>query len=129
MSWSSRKQNVVALSSCEAEYIFGCHAACQGVWLKELMKELGVVEDSPVLLKMDNTSAMNLAKNPVSHGRSKHIEVRYHFLRDMVTKGKIELIYCKTDYQLADLFTKALKFDRFEVLRKEIGALPLDNLI
>ncbi|XP_047168303.1 secreted RxLR effector protein 161-like [Vigna umbellata] len=105
ISWSSKKQFVVALSSCEAEYIAGCYAACQGIWLSELLKELKILKENSMQVRMDNTSAINLARNPVSHGRSKHIEVKYHFLRDMVNKGRVELAYCKTDLQLVDLFT------------------------
>ncbi|BAT90088.1 hypothetical protein VIGAN_06126200 [Vigna angularis var. angularis] len=121
ISWCSKKQPVVALSSCEAEYIAGSYAACQGVWLEEILKELMIPVTTPLLLKIDNVSAINLSKNPVSHGRSKHIEVRYHFLRDMVNKGRIALTYCNTEAQLADIFTKAVKINRFEWLRKEIG--------
>lgn len=79
-------------------------------------------------LKMDNTSAINLARNLVSHGRSKHIEVNYHFLRDIVNKGRIELSYSKTSEQWVDLFTKALAVDKFEAMRKEIGIVSLEYL-
>ncbi|WVY96775.1 hypothetical protein V8G54_028926 [Vigna mungo] len=99
ISWCSKKQSIFALSSCEAKYIAGCYVACKGIWLKELLVELKVVMESPVKLRMDNTSAINLARNHVSHGRSKHIEVKYHFLRDMVTRGNIEPLYCKTAEQ------------------------------
>ena len=71
-----------------------------------------------VELLVDNKSAIDLAKNPVSHGRSKHIETKFHFLRDQVNKGKIDLKHCKTDLQVADIMTKALKIDRFKMLRK-----------
>lgn len=74
-------------------------------------------------LRLDNTYAINLARNPVSHRRSKHIEVKYHFLRDTVNRGRIELSSFKTIEQWADLFTKALTCDRFEFLRKEIGVV------
>lgn len=70
---------------------------------------------------MDNTSTISLAKNLVSHGRSKHIDVKYHFLRDMVNKGKIDLKYCRTELQLAYIFTKALNRERFKFLRSNIG--------
>lgn len=128
VSWSSKKQSVVALSSCEAEYVSGCYAACQRVWLEELLRELQMILEKPVKLKMDNTSAINLARNPVSHGRSKHIEVRFHFLRDIVNKERIELCYCKATEQLADLFTKPLAADKFEVMREKIGIVSLKDL-
>lgn len=79
-------------------------------------------------LKMNNTSAMSLAENPISHGRSKHIDVKYHFLCDMVNKGSVDLKYCKTESQLADLFTKALNQNRFGFLISEIGVFPIGGL-
>lgn len=82
----------------------------------------------PIQLMVDNKSAINLAKNPVSHGRSKHIETRFHFLRDQVNKGRLEVIYCPTDLQKADIFTKPLKIGRFEQLRKELCVVSLENL-
>ncbi|BAT79877.1 hypothetical protein VIGAN_02281800 [Vigna angularis var. angularis] len=77
---------------------------------------------------MDNTSAINLANNPVKHGRSKHIEVKYHFLRDMVNKERIELSHCKTEEQLADVFTKALTGERFDFLKRRIGVVSLNEV-
>ena len=71
-----------------------------------------------VELLVDNKSAIDLAKNPISHGRSKHIETKFRFLRDQVNNGKIDLKHCKTDLQVADIMTKALKIDRFKMLRK-----------
>ncbi|CAL0321854.1 unnamed protein product [Lupinus luteus] len=127
ISWCSCKQKVVALSSCEAEYISACYAACQAIWLEELLAEMRM-KTSSLELKLDNISAINLAKNPVSHGRSKHIEVRFHYLRELVSKEKLKLVYCRTDDQLADLFTKPLKPERFENLKKEIGVVSLKNM-
>lgn len=74
---------------------------------------------------VDNKSAIDLAKNPVSHGRSKHIETKYHFLRDQVSKEKIKLQHCGTDLQIADVFTKPLKADRFKTLKKMMNVLVL----
>lgn len=99
ISWSSKKQSVVALSSCEAEYIAACSAACQALWLRSLLEEMHLWSGGVMQLLVDNQSAINLAKNPISHGRSKHIETKYHFLRDQVTKGKLELIFVKSELQ------------------------------
>lgn len=82
MSWSSKKQKVVALSSCEAEYIVASLGACQALWLETLMEEMLLQVPKPMKLLIDNQSAIDLAKHPVAHGRSKHIETRLHFLRD-----------------------------------------------
>ncbi|GAU26253.1 hypothetical protein TSUD_224440 [Trifolium subterraneum] len=82
ISWCSRKEPVVALSTCEAEYIAASLSACQGVWLSNLIDEISNVKCDSVILKVDNMSAINLAKNPIAHGRSKHIELRFHYLRE-----------------------------------------------
>jgi hypothetical protein len=128
ISWCSKKQNVVALSTCEAEYISACNAACQGIWLQSLLQEMMIDVDEEIELRVDNKSAINLAKNPIAHGRSKHIETKFHFLRDQVTKGKIKLVYCKTEAQGADIFTKPLKIERFKDLRKMLNVQSLENL-
>lgn len=128
ISWCSKKQNVVALSSCEAEYIAGSFAACQAMWLVELLQSLKVTIKTPLELRIDNISAINLSKNPVSHGRNKHIEVRFHFLKDLVNKEKISVVHYKTNNQLADGLTKAVKNERFDALRKLIGVISLKHL-
>jgi hypothetical protein len=128
ISWSSKKQNVVALSTCEAEYISACYAACQGIWLQSLLHEMKIDIDDEVELMVDNKSAINLAKNPIAHGRSKHIETKFHFLRDQVSKGRIKLVYCKTEDQIADVLTKPLKIERFKVMRKLLNMHSLDTL-
>ena len=87
ITWTSKKQKMVALSSCEAEYIAATSAACQGIWLGRLLKELHGKEVNPVRLNIDNKSAIALAKNPVHHDRSKHIDMRFHFIRECVQKG------------------------------------------
>jgi hypothetical protein len=84
--------------------------------------------DEEIELRVDNKSAINLTKNPITHGRSKHIETKFHFLRDQVTKGKIKLVYCKTEAQVADVFTKPLKIQRFKDLRKMLNVQSLENL-
>ncbi|WVZ19173.1 hypothetical protein V8G54_006495 [Vigna mungo] len=121
VSRSSKKQTIVALSSSKAEYVAGCGALCQGIWLCEILKHLRTQYEESFELRMDNTSAMSLAKNPISHGRSTHIDVKFHFLREMVNQGKVVLKYCKIESQLADLFTKALNQTRFEFLISEVG--------
>ena len=92
-----------------------------------LLEELRIME-SKMKLFVDNKSAINLANHPMCHSLSKHIERRYHFLRDQVNKEKLEIKYCKTEVQLADIFTKPLKKVRFEELKKGIGMRSLDNM-
>jgi len=80
ISWCTKKQPVTALSSREVEYIANTFAACQAIWLDNVMKELNCEVEKPLKLKIDNRSAINLAENPIAHGRSKHIETRFHFI-------------------------------------------------
>ncbi|GAU31439.1 hypothetical protein TSUD_222100 [Trifolium subterraneum] len=128
VSWCSKKQSVIALSSCEAEYVAGSLAACQANWLQSLLSEMKIIDNITVMLKIDNKSAINLAKNPVSHGKSKHIETRFHFLRDQINKGKLSLEYFSTNDQQADILTKVVKRDQFLKLRREMGIVSFDSL-
>uniref|UniRef100_A0ACD5Y6T1 Uncharacterized protein n=1 Tax=Avena sativa TaxID=4498 RepID=A0ACD5Y6T1_AVESA len=108
VSWLSQKQKVVALSSCEAEYIAATTAACQGIWLGRLLADLTGSEFEQITLNIDNQSAISLCKNPVFHERSKHIETRYHFIREKVEEGVVAVEYIGTNDQLADILTKPL---------------------
>ena len=128
VSWSSKKQNSVALSTAEAEYIAAENCCAQLLWMKQTLKDFNV-SLSQVPLLCDNESAIKLANNPVQHQRSKHIEVRHHFLRDYVEKKDIQLCYCKTDDQLADIFTKPLDESRFCKLRHELNIMDISNVI
>lgn len=92
ISWSSKKQPIVMLSTTEAEFVAATMCACQGLWLKKILKEFGQVE-SCIYINCDNSSTIKLSKNPVLHGRSKHIDVRYHFLRDLTNEGSIALVH------------------------------------
>jgi hypothetical protein len=123
ITWQSSKQKVVALSSCEAEYIAAATAACQGVWLARLLSDMIGLESGAPELRVDNQSAITLSKNPVFHERSKHIETRFHFIRECIEKNKINLVYTATDTQLADILTKALGRVRFLELCARIGIL------
>nr|KYP41412.1 Copia protein [Cajanus cajan] len=128
ISWCSRKQSVVALSSCEAEYIAASMGACQALCLETLLEELKTGTEEGMLLMVDNKSTINLAKNPVAHGRSKHIETRFHFLRDQISKRKLKLEFCRSESQIADILTKPLKEERFEELRNKLGVKCIGKL-
>ena len=93
-----------------------------------MLDELKFEAKKPIKLLIDNKSAINLAKNPVSHGRSKHIETRFHFLREQVNNGKLEMTYCSTETQLADILTKAIRPDRFVKLIIELVVISCDDL-
>lgn len=97
ISWSSRKQSSMALLSCETEYVLASYVACQATWIEILLEELKIMEPRKMKLFVNNKSTIDLANHLVCHGRSKHIDMRYHFRRDQINKGKLELYYCKTE--------------------------------
>ncbi|KAD6795802.1 hypothetical protein E3N88_06698 [Mikania micrantha] len=121
VSWSSRKQASVALSSSEAEYISATAAACQGIWLRRILSDLGIDQTGPTIILCDNKSAINLSKNPIMHSRSKHIELKHHFIRDLVKQEAIQLEFCGTNEQLADMLTKAISKEKFVFFRQQVG--------
>jgi len=91
ITWSSKKQSIIALSSCEAKYIALTIASAQALWLRKLLDEIGEKQHGPITLYYDNQSAIQLAHNPIHHSRSKHFQLNYHFIHDMVEKDQIEL--------------------------------------
>jgi hypothetical protein len=111
ISWSSRKQRTVALSTTEAEYMAITEARKEIVWLQRLLQEIGRVPESngpTSLLLSDNQGAISLAKNPKFHQRTKHIDTRYHFIRELVKMNVVNLEYCPTTEMVADCLTKAM---------------------
>lgn len=129
ISWTSQKQRVVALSSCEAEYMAATLAACQSIWLRGLLEEISGQKIGPVILHVDNKSAIELMKNPVLHGRSKHIDVRFHFIRECIESGKLIVKHVVTLEQRADILTKALGRVKFEEMRVVIGVKDLTGML
>ncbi len=116
VSWSSKKQTSIALSSTEAEYISGAHAAKEAVWLRQLLSKLSFNTLSPTVLHIDNQSTIMIAKNPEFHDCTKHINVHYHFLWQVIEDGMVELCYIPTGDQVADMLTKGLppaSFNKF----------------
>ncbi|KAL3006578.1 hypothetical protein AAZX31_08G286300 [Glycine max] len=127
VSWHSKKQNSVALSTTEAEYISTGSCYAQILWMKQQLSDYGLMLDH-IPIRCDNTSAINLSKNPILHSRTKHIEIRHHFLRDHVQKGDCVLEFVDTKNQLADIFTKTLLKENFFAIRRELGLIDLNNL-
>ncbi|WVZ89246.1 hypothetical protein U9M48_035672 [Paspalum notatum var. saurae] len=119
VSWSSRKQASVALSTTEAEYIVAASCCSQLLWMKATLSDFSL-KYGRIPLLVDSTSAISIAKNPVLHSSTKHIDVRFHFLSDHYEKGDIDLIHIVSANQLADIFTKPLEFDAFTRLRGDI---------
>ena len=125
ISWCSKKQTSVALSTAEAEYMAAAACCSQVLWMSQQLKDIGY-NYRKIPIRCDNTSAISIAKNPVQHSRTKHIEVRHHFIRDHVEKEDVCVEYVETEFQLADIFTKPLPFARFDFIRMSIGMLQLD---
>ncbi|GJY55021.1 copia protein [Tanacetum coccineum] len=120
VSWSSKKQDCTAMSSAEAEYVSLSACCAQVIWMRTQLLDYGF-HYHKILIYCDSKSAIAISCNPVQHSRTKHINIRYHFIKEHVEKGTIELYFVGTEYQLADLFTKALPKERFEFLVHKIG--------
>ncbi|KAK6160850.1 hypothetical protein DH2020_004231 [Rehmannia glutinosa] len=125
VSWFSKKQNSIATSTAEAEYIVAGSCCAQVLWMRQQLRDYDVEEEREIPIMCDNTSAIAITQNPVLHSRTKHIDVRYHFIRDHVEKKDITLEYISTDKQLADMFTKPLCESRFVELKNELGLIEL----
>lgn len=121
ISWLSQKQSIVAQSTAEAEYVTMWSAAKQAVWLCRFLNELGLYCSEPLTIFGDNQAAITMSKNPVNFKRSKHIDVKYYFVRQCVDNGETLIIYCPTEEMLADPLTKALPKVHFEYLRSKLG--------
>jgi len=128
LSWSSKKQPIVTLYTTEAEFVAASSCACQAIWLRRVLHHLGQTHEECTKLFCDNSSSIKLSKNPIMHGRCKHIDVRFHFLRDLTKDGVVELVHHKTEDQIADIFTKPLKLDSFCKLRAGLGICEFDSL-
>ncbi|GJR01694.1 ribonuclease H-like domain, reverse transcriptase, RNA-dependent DNA polymerase [Tanacetum coccineum] len=129
ISWSTQKQATVALSSCESEFIAATAAATQALWLKRLLSKLTHSQEEKVTIQVDNKSAIALMKNPVFHGRSKHIDTKYHFIRECVEKEDIQVEFINGEYQKADILTKALPKIKFLTMRQLIGLKDLRHSV
>jgi len=126
VSWSSKKQPTVTLSSMEAEYRGVAVVACEVVWLQKLLSDLGQSMDVPIVIYCDNISSILLANNSIYHVRTKHIEVHYHFIREKILAKEIDLIHVSTKNQVANIFTKALGTDKLKKFQKMFGVLKVD---
>lgn len=124
MSWSARKQKTVSRSSTESEYKALADTVAELTWLQTLLRELRVPVKSVPTLWCDNLGATYLSANPVFHARTKHVEVDFHFVREMVAQRKLSVQFISTDDQIADVFTKPLPLQRFLFLRSKLQVAP-----
>ena len=121
ISWSSKKQHIVALSSTEAEYITQTHVAKEALWLRSFLRELRSAPDDPLILNCDNQGAIALTKDNQFHVCTKHIDVCYHFIRKAVEDGKVTVQYILTGDNVSDIFTKPLTKAKFWELTELLG--------
>ncbi|GKD02126.1 hypothetical protein Tco_1177100 [Tanacetum coccineum] len=129
LRWSSKKKKCTAISSTEAEYIALSRCCAQILWMRSQLTDYGF-QFNKIPLYCDNKSAIALCCNNVQHSRAKHIDVRYHFIKEQVENGIVELYFVRTEYQLADIFTKPLPRERFNFLIEKLGmrSMSLETL-
>ncbi|KAH8944177.1 hypothetical protein BDL97_13G095100 [Sphagnum fallax] len=124
--WNSKKQPIVALSSTEVKYMGATMATCEVAWFRKVLGDLGLHVNIHVVIYCDNLSCIQLAKNSVFHAQTKHIEVHYHFIREKVLAGEINLIYVSTKDQVVDIFTKVLGAEKHRRFCNMLGMMELE---
>ena len=129
VTWSSRRQPIVALSTMESEYIAASDSTREAVWLRRLLEDLNTTQKEPTQLRCDNQSSILLARNPESHKGSKHIEVRFHYIREQILKKTISISYVDTQNQLADVLTKAIDLGNHDHCLKGCGVIEVPEAV
>ena len=120
-SWSSKKQETVAQSTAEEEFVVPTAAVNQALWLRKILMDLNLEQKESTEIFVDNQAAIAISHNPVFHGKTKHFNIKLFFLREVQKEEFVTLVYCKSEDQLADLFTKPLPISQFEFLRQKLG--------
>jgi hypothetical protein len=120
-TWLSKKQSIVTLSTCEAEYVAASWCVCHAIWLRNLLSKMELNQLGATVIQIDNKSAIELEKNLVNHERSKHIDVHFHFIRDHVKEGSVKLVHVASQDQVADIFTKPLSKVLLDKCKEMIG--------
>lgn len=123
ITWSTMKQPTISLSTTEVEYKEAIATTCEVVWLKRIMEDLKEEQKEAIKIHYDNQSIIQMMKNPVLHGRMKHIKIQHHFIRELVQKGDIKLIYSNREDQVAKIFTKSLSKIKHYRFRDMLGVL------
>ena len=129
ISWFSRKQPVVMISPAEAEYVVLTASTQEAVCLRRLLSDIKATPKTPTIIKEDNQGIIAIARNPISHARTKHINIKFHYVLETLYDGIIELEYCPTEQMTADILTKPLLYGRFEILRLEMGLKNLPSIM
>jgi hypothetical protein len=121
VSWSSKRQEIISLSTTESEYVAATHAAKEAMWLRTLISQVFGPLSGPTTLFSDNQSAIALAQDHQFHARTKHIDIRFHFIRWIIENGTLRLICCPTNNMIADTLTKALPSPKVKHFAAELG--------
>eukprot|EP00253_Pinus_taeda_P021723 PITA_21723 len=127
VSWFNKKQSSIALSIVEAEYVAAASFCTQFLWMMQTLQDFQITCTPPISILCDNTSAINISKNPVMHSKTKHIPIKYHFLQEQVLEQKAKLEYVPSKEQVADIFTKPLPMEIFEYLRQKLGVVDASS--
>ena len=127
ITWTSKKQSCTLQSTAEAEYVAATINCTNIVWIKHLLQGMKEEVIELVILYCDNTSAINISKNLVMHAKTKHIAIKYHYVRELVEDKQMKMEYVSSKEQIIDIFTKVLPKNNFEYLRGKLGVIPLDN--
>eukprot|EP00253_Pinus_taeda_P027198 PITA_27198 len=127
VSWFSKKQSSIALSTAEAEYVVAASCCTQLLWMMQTLQDFQITCTPPISILCDNTSAMSISKNPIMHSKTKHILIKYHFLREQVLEQKVKLEYVPSNEQIADILTKPLPKETFEYLIQKLGVVDASS--
>eukprot|EP00253_Pinus_taeda_P034297 PITA_34297 len=127
VSWFSKKQSSIALSIVEAEYVAAASCCTQLLWMMQTLQDFQITCTPPIFILCDNTSAINISKNPVMHSETKHIPIKYHFLWEQVLEQKVKLEYVPSKEQVADILTKPLPRETFEYLKQKLGVVDASS--
>ena len=126
ISWFRRKQSCVALSTAEAEYVAACSTSCEAMWIRKLLSNLFDLQLDATCIYCDNQICVKLSENPVFHDKSKHIDIKYHYIKNMVQRGAVNIQYVAKDEQIDDVLTKTLAKVKFEYFRENLGVLQIE---
>eukprot|EP00253_Pinus_taeda_P032652 PITA_32652 len=127
VSWFNKKQNSIALSTAEVEYVAVASCCTQLLWMMQTLQDMQITCTPPISIFCDNTSAISISKNLVMHSRTKYIPIKYHFLREQVLEQKVKLEYVPSKEKVADILTKPLPRETFEYLRQNLGVVDASS--
>eukprot|EP00253_Pinus_taeda_P002789 PITA_02789 len=127
VSWFSKKQSSIALSTAKAKYVAAASCCTQLLWMMQTLQDFQITCTPPISILCDNTSAISISKNPVMHSKTKHIPIKYQFLREQVLEQKVKLEYVASKEQVVDTLTKPLPRETFEYLRQKIGVVDASS--